>query len=161
MAMTDTTEIQRGPEHGSNEDARQRTEGRHPGVRNALLWLTFRHLPPQLQGFSRPFYDLAAGLIIDITTDSPELTNALNKIIEAKDSAVRAGIFHQQGQAGSVPRPQTVVDPPQFGDKPPAQTLVSRGGIVPEEKFGRPGKPEPTGAEAEAQRMRDRLPDQD
>jgi hypothetical protein len=39
-----------------------------------------------------------------------ELTTALNKLIEAKDSAVRAGIRDSTGRAGSVPRPQTVVE---------------------------------------------------
>jgi hypothetical protein len=40
------------------------------------------------------------------------LTTAINHLIEAKDSAVRAGIRSDTGRAGSVPRPQTLVDPP-------------------------------------------------
>jgi hypothetical protein len=100
---------------GTPENAAYYSEGRHPGVRDALQWLTFGHLPEGLRRFSRPFYQLAVDLLDEIRVDSPELTTALNKIIEAKDSAVRAGIKADTGRAGSVPRPQTVVDPPVFG----------------------------------------------
>jgi hypothetical protein len=100
---------------GTREHAAFITEGRHPGVRDALQWLTFSHLPEQLQRYSQPFYQTAAELIVEIGTDSPELTTALNGLIAAKDSAVRAGIKHDTGRAGSVPRPQAVVDPPLFG----------------------------------------------
>jgi hypothetical protein len=103
------------PVYGTREHADQMTEGRHPGVQSALQWLTFSHLPEALQDFSRPFYRTAVELITYVGTDSAELTTALNKLIEAKDSAVRAGIRHETGRAGSVPRPQTVVNPPVFG----------------------------------------------
>lgn len=99
---------------GTAEHADRITRDRHPDVRDALQWLTFGHLPERLRDFSRPFYQTAAELITVITTDSPELTTALNKLIEAKDSAVRAGIKHDTGRAGSVPRPQVVVNPPLF-----------------------------------------------
>lgn len=101
--------------YGTSEDAAARTEGRHPGIRDGLQWLTFAHLPIALQGYSALFYETAVGLIKLITTDSPELTTAINGLITAKDSAVRAGIRHDTGRAGSVPRPQTAVDPPQLG----------------------------------------------
>lgn len=97
---------------GTREHAERLTQGRHPGVRDALQWLTFSHLPEALRDYSRPFYQTGAELVRTILTDSPELTTALNKLIEAKDSAVRAGIKDSTGRAGSVPRPQTVVDPP-------------------------------------------------
>jgi hypothetical protein len=97
---------------GTAEHATWITQGRHPGVRDALQWLTFTHLPERLQRFSRPFYQAAVELVIEISTDSPELTTSLNRLIEAKDSAVRAGIKHDTGRAGSVPRPTTVVNPP-------------------------------------------------
>lgn len=100
---------------GTREHAEVITKDRHPGVQSALQWLTFSHLPEQLQRYSRPIYQTAVELIIDIRTDSAELITALNKLIEAKDSAVRAGIRDQEGRAGSVPRPQTVVNPPLFG----------------------------------------------
>lgn len=99
---------------GSREHAEYVTEGRHPGVRDALQWLTYRHLPEGLRLYSAPFYDAALEVIGQIPVDCPELTTTLNKLIEAKDSAVRAGIKASTGRAGSVPRPQTVVDPPRF-----------------------------------------------
>lgn len=102
------------PEYGSPEHATAVTEGRHPGVRDGLQWLTFTHLPVPLRRFSEIFYDAAVTLIQTVTTDSPELTTAINRLIEAKDAAVRAGIRHDTGRAGSVPRPQTVVDPPSL-----------------------------------------------
>ena len=98
--------------YGSNEDAFSRTQGRHRGVRDALLWLTFKHLPAALQPYSMPFYEAACELIDAIPTDSPELTTALGLLVQAKDSAVRAGIKSDRGRAGSIPRPQMVVDPP-------------------------------------------------
>lgn len=103
------------PEPGTAEHAHFVAEGRHPGVHDALQWLTYAHLPSSLRRFSEPFYTAAVILVGHVGTDSPELTTALNKLIEAKDSAVRAGIRHDTGRAGSVPRPQTVVSPPQLG----------------------------------------------
>src|ERR1700754_3213212 len=111
--MTDTDRPT--PEFGTNDHAAMVGEGRHQGVRDALLWLTFAHLPVQLQRYSEPFYETAVRIVVQNETDSPELTTALNKLIEAKDSAVRAGIKNDQGKAGSVPRPKTVVDPALFG----------------------------------------------
>lgn len=99
---------------GTREHAEAITEGRHPGVQAALQWLCFSHLPEPLQRFSRPFYQTAVELVIEISTDSPELTTALNGLVSAKDDAVRAGIRHQHGRPGPVPRPQTVVNPPLF-----------------------------------------------
>lgn len=114
--MTDTDGPDReGAQMGTSRHAELLTEGRHPGVRDALQWLTYGHLPPQLQRYSEPFYATAVDLVLAVTTDSPELTTSLNKIIEAKDSGVRAGIKHDTGRAGSVPRPREVVAPPAFG----------------------------------------------
>lgn len=101
---------------GSTEHAQAVTTGRHPGTRDALQWLTFDHLPDQLQKFSEIFYEAAVALIVRIETDSPELTTALNSLIKAKDSAVRAGIRHMTGRAGSVARPKEIVNPPQVTD---------------------------------------------
>jgi len=74
-----------------------------------------------LQGFSRPFYKAAVDLLIVVPVDSPELTTALNKLIEAKDAAMRAGIKSQTGRAGPVPRPAAVVNPPLVGNYGPGQ----------------------------------------
>jgi hypothetical protein len=97
---------------GGREHAMEIGHGRHPGVQDALQWLTFSHLPPELRAFSAPFYAAACELVERVASDSPELTTALNLLIQAKDSAVRAGIKSRTGRAGSIPRPQTVVDPP-------------------------------------------------
>jgi hypothetical protein len=101
---------------GTAEHAAQVTEGRHPGIRDGLQWLTYAHLPESLQRFSAPFYAAAVALVETITTDSPELTTAVNGLMSAKDSAVRAGIKHDTGRAGPVPRPQQVAAPPTFDD---------------------------------------------
>lgn len=101
--------------YGSREHAEAVTDGRHPGIRDGLQWLTYGHLPAPLQVYSSIFYSAAVNLIGACTTDSPELTTAVNGLIAAKDSAVRAGIRHDTGRAGSVPRPQVVVDPPKLG----------------------------------------------
>jgi hypothetical protein len=99
---------------GSREHADAITQGRHPGVRDAFQWLTYSHLPRELKAFSAPFYQGAFELLLEIPADSPELTTALNLLVQAKDAAVRAGIKSAYGRAGSVPRPQTVVKPPLF-----------------------------------------------
>jgi hypothetical protein len=106
------------PAPGTREHAAFVTEGRHPDVRDALQWLTYSHLPVQLQPYSMPFYAAAVELIYAVTTDPPELTTSLNRLIESKDSAMRAGIKHDTGRAGSVPRPQEVVNPPIFERRP-------------------------------------------
>lgn len=102
---------------GTSEHAIALTEGRHPGIRDGLQWLTYSHLPPALQRFSKLFYEAAVALVQAVPTDSPELTTAINRLIAAKDSAVRAGIRNDTGRAGSVPRPQAVVDPPKLASK--------------------------------------------
>jgi len=99
---------------GTREHALSVTKGRHVGVRDALQWLVFEHLPEALQNYSRPFYQTAVETILNIATDSPELTTSLNILVQAKDSAVRAGIKHDTGHAGPMARPDTVVKPPLF-----------------------------------------------
>ena len=91
---------------GTAEYASSFTETRDQRVHDALQWLTYAHLPESLRQFSAPFFAVAVDLITNIRTDSDELVGALHKLIEAKDSAMRAGIRHQTGRAGSVPRPK-------------------------------------------------------
>lgn len=112
-----------GPEHvpGTREHADALTKLRFPAVRDALQWLTFSHLPEPLRNYSRPFYLTAVELVNSIN-DSPDLTHALNRLVEAKDWAVRAGIRSDTGRAGSVPRPATVVNPPLFDPPAPVAT---------------------------------------
>jgi len=103
-------------EIGTAEHAALVTAGRHPGVVHAMAWLAFSHLPANIQAYSRPFYEAALGLLSVVPTDSAELTTALNKLKEAKDEAVRAGVLAETGRPGPAPRPGVIVDPPQFGN---------------------------------------------
>jgi hypothetical protein len=107
ITSTETNHIYGSPEH-----AAEVTKNRHPGIRDGLQWLAYTHLPEPLRVYARPFYRAACSMIANTTTDSPELTTAMNALIAGKDSAMRAGIRHDTGRAGSVPRPQAVIDPP-------------------------------------------------
>jgi hypothetical protein len=115
--------------YGSAEHAEKFTEGRHPGVQTALAWLAFSHLPDSLQSLSRPTFHAALELLVRIPNDSAELTTALNRLVEAKDWAVRAGIRSDEGKPGPVPRPATVVDPPKPGT-PGTSTWSNAAGSV-------------------------------
>jgi hypothetical protein len=57
-----------------------------------LRYFDYRHLPEDLQKYSRPFYNLAAELVRN-TPRCPQRTIALNKLLEAKDCAVRAALY--------------------------------------------------------------------
>jgi hypothetical protein len=113
--------------YGSPEHAAESTKGRHAEIKDGLQWLTFSHLPEKLRKFSAPFFGAALEMIETIPTDSPELKTAINRLIEAKDSAVRAGIRHDTGRAGSVPRPQEVVLPPSLTGVPDAPVATELG----------------------------------
>lgn len=56
---------------------------------HVLQFFTFDHLPPHLREVSKPFAELAIG-IVDTLPRNPERTVALRKLLEAKDAAVRA-----------------------------------------------------------------------
>lgn len=99
---------------GTPEHAADLTTGRHPGVQDAMQWLAFSHLPEPLRRFTRPIYNAAQDLLRAIPNDGPELTTGLNTLVTAKDHLMRAGIRSDEGKAGSIPRPQEVVDPPKF-----------------------------------------------
>lgn len=57
-----------------------------------LQFFSYAHLPEHLQLVSKPFSELAAG-IVQFCPRNPERTTALRKLLEAKDCAVRALIF--------------------------------------------------------------------
>lgn len=122
-----TPEENYGPRMGTAEHAEAITRTRHPGVQTALAWLAYAHLPAPLQRFSAPLYEAAVDLLHEISADTAELTTALNRLVEAKDWAVRAGVRNDTGRPGPVPRPQTIVDPPhpalRFEDLPSGQTI--------------------------------------
>lgn len=56
-----------------------------------LQFFAHEHLPPLLQGVSKPFGDLARQ-IVETLPRNPERTVALRKLLESKDAAVRAFI---------------------------------------------------------------------
>ena len=73
-----------------------------------LQFFAYGHLPPHLAQVSKPFCDLAHAIVRGdnvpesgtITIGSclprnPERTVALRKLLEAKDAAVRALVFHE------------------------------------------------------------------
>lgn len=68
-----------------------------------LQFFEYGHLPPTLQAISARFHDLAHW-ITDNLPNNPERTVALRKILEAKDAAVRAGIF----KSAAAPPPPLV-----------------------------------------------------
>lgn len=56
-----------------------------------LRFFHYAHLPPALQGRSKPFCDLAR-LLVETTPRNAERSTALRKLLEAKDCAVRAHV---------------------------------------------------------------------
>lgn len=64
----------------------------HPAIEHFAGLFAFAHLPPHLREVSRGFHDLAKSLVDNPGLSGPELTVALRKLLEAKDSAVRAAL---------------------------------------------------------------------
>lgn len=60
----------------------------NPAIQHVLQFFKYEHLPPHLQGVSKPFSDLANQLAEGPA--NPETTVALRKLLESKDAAVRA-----------------------------------------------------------------------
>lgn len=54
-----------------------------------MQFFAFAHLPPALAVVSRPFCELAQQ-VVNLLPNNPERTKALDKLLEAKDAAVRA-----------------------------------------------------------------------
>lgn len=57
-------------------------------IDDVLRFFHYAHLPLKMQEASRPFCELAR-TIIDTMPRCPQRTIALNKLLEAKDAAVR------------------------------------------------------------------------
>lgn len=57
-----------------------------------LQFFAYEHLPVHLQEHSAPFASLAQNIVATLPRNS-ERTTALRKLLEAKDCAVRAGLF--------------------------------------------------------------------
>jgi len=60
----------------------------HPSIEEKLRYFAYEHLPPKLQEISRPFGELAR--LVAEQCEGSQATIALQKLIEAKDCAVRA-----------------------------------------------------------------------
>lgn len=54
-----------------------------------MQFFAYAHLPERLQEISRPFFDLAMRIEVELPRN-PERTVALRRLLEAKDAAVRA-----------------------------------------------------------------------
>lgn len=67
------------------------TADRHPSTQSVTQWFHYDHLPEHLKDISKQCHDLAES-VLAILPDSPELTVGLRKLLEAKDSFVRATV---------------------------------------------------------------------
>lgn len=56
-----------------------------------MKFFDFAHLPEHLQVVSKPFYELANGLVA-VLPDNEERSVFLRKLLEAKDCAVRSAL---------------------------------------------------------------------
>lgn len=74
------------------------TPGRHPSVHNFRHHFDYDHLPRHLRAISRRFHTLAQQLV-DELPDDPELTEALRKLWESKNSAVLLAAASAKQQA--------------------------------------------------------------
>lgn len=72
---------------------------RHPGVTNLLRWFKSDHLLSHLRPVGIVMESTASDLVNMIPVDSPELTEGLRKLLEAKDCFVRATIIAKEASA--------------------------------------------------------------
>jgi hypothetical protein len=70
----------------------EQTPGDEQHVEEPIMkFFQYAHLPPSLQGISRPFCDLATHIVSTIPRNA-ERTVSLRKLLESKDAAVRAAL---------------------------------------------------------------------
>lgn len=67
-------------------------ENLHPSIAEKLRFFAYDHLPPEGQTISKRFRDLAYALVLEDELEGPQLALGLQKLLEAKDCAVRAGL---------------------------------------------------------------------
>lgn len=70
-------------------------EDRHPSTQHFVPLFRYSHLPEHLQAVSKPIHDVAAQMVT-MLPDGPELTVALRKLWEAKNSLVVHAGFCQE-----------------------------------------------------------------
>lgn len=68
-----------------------RTLGLHPAVLDVLRYFTWQHLPPHLRAVSEEIGTLAFKMATTLPS-SPQLTIGLQRLLDAKDSLVRAAL---------------------------------------------------------------------
>lgn len=73
---------------GLEENAKQYA----PPIDPILQFFSYIHLPPVLQKYSQPFFEMATWITLNLPRN-PERTVALRKLLEAKDAAVRSTLF--------------------------------------------------------------------
>lgn len=61
----------------------------HETTEPIMKYFHYQHLPEKLQLVSKPFHDLAHGMICNLPRNA-ERSAGLRKLLEAKDCAVRA-----------------------------------------------------------------------
>ena len=83
---------------------------RHKAVADVLQHFAFEHLPPHLQDVSAPIGQLALRMA-DSLPSCAELTVGLRKLLEAKDTLVRARLQAPAQQAALVTK-EPPPDPP-------------------------------------------------
>jgi hypothetical protein len=66
-----------------------------------LQFFEFAHLPEQLRAISQPFGELAQRIVSTLPRN-PERSAALRKLLEAKDCAVRAALYHDTAIVDTV-----------------------------------------------------------
>ena len=69
--------------------------------KDMLSFFDFRHLPESLQNVSKPFYKLAQSLVDELPSH-PQKMVALQKLLEAKDSAVRIAVAKTHAQRDHI-----------------------------------------------------------
>lgn len=73
---------------------------RHPSTQHVMKQFRRAHLPDHLAEVSRSCANLAEHMV-SMLPDSPELTVALRKLLEAKDCFVRTAVeAHEEGKLG-------------------------------------------------------------
>lgn len=63
-----------------------------PDEHHLLKYFKYAHLPKKLQATSKLFHDVAVQLAESPAADALQMTHALQKLLEAKDAAVRASL---------------------------------------------------------------------
>jgi hypothetical protein len=78
-----------------------RAEDRHPATQEKARWFDFDHLPSDQRQVSVEFARMAQTLIARLL-DGPQLTIALQKLLDSKDAAVRQAIVDAETRRDNV-----------------------------------------------------------